>query len=309
MLLAQVLPRGDTKALAYAAIDGSGGSPLAGGGRRPELGRGVAAVLGDPLLLLESGVVAGFGPGMAAHFAAVREAAQRVAEAAESDQPVLGSWNAVGAFCRRRFGKVRDPALFMLLLDYRHRLLAEPMTFDPTGEPAAIARATVTMALRYAASGVIVVRLAPAGNFGETPGDQALARQLRDAGAPVAVLMHDYLVVLGEEFLSLRSMGLLEIAALYDAGEADDSDGGWYVVPESRLATLQETVLDGEASRLRDGELLSLLLRRACADDVRGGLADGLIAGSGSTAPASAQRGLPPVIEPLLGVRPQGYRI
>lgn len=282
MLLAQVVPRGDTKGLAHKLIAATGGAAPAAGARRPGLGLGVAAVLADPLLLLESGAVPGFGPGMAAHLAAVREAARRLAEIGESDRPLLGSWNAVGSYCRRRFHDVPVPGLYMLLLDYRHRLLAEPLDFDPAEAPAAIAHATVRAALRHAASGLIVVRLAPAEGLGERPADHALARRLCDAGAPVSVLMHDFLVVAGDEFLSLRSMGVLEVGALYDAGPADLTDDGWYASPETHLAALQAAAMDGNAATLSDGELLSLLLRRVVSDACRDPLAEALLARFGN---------------------------
>jgi|GEM_PF-73228 len=283
MLLAQVVPRGDTKALAYALIAGAGGgAAVRGGARRPGFGQGVGAVLADPLLLQQTGRVAGFGPGMAGHLAAVREAARRLAETGESDQPVLGSWNAVGTYCRRQFRDAPVPALHILLLDYRHRLLVAPLAFAPEEPADAVARATVAAALRHAASGLIVVRLAPPDRLGEHPQDQALARRLRDGGAPVSVLLHDFIVVAGDEFLSLRSMGMLEVAALYDAAEADISHGGLYAGPETRLAALQQAAVQGEAAGLDDAELLALLLRRAVADAARGGLAEALLARFGN---------------------------
>lgn len=283
MLLAHVVPRGDTKGLAYALIEAAG-EAAAPAGKRPGFGRGIAAMLRDPLLLQESGAVAGYGPGMAVHLAAARAAALRLAETGASDAPILGSWNAVGAYCRRQFGDTPAPALLVLLLDYRHRLLVSPLAFDPAQSSDALARETVQAALRHAASGVIVVRLAEAGDLAETRADEALARALRDAGAPVSVLMHDFIVAAGDEFLSLRSMGVLEVAALYDPGEtADDASfGGWFAAPEERLAVLQKTVMQGDAHRLSDTELLALLLRRAVADAARALLAADLIARFGN---------------------------
>ncbi len=307
MLLAQVVPRGDTKGLAYGLIDAAG-SVGNGPTYRPGLGRAVAAVLCDPLLLQSESGVPGFGPGMAAHLMAVKAAALRVAETGQSDAPVLGSWNAVGTYCRQAFRKTPPPALFVLLLDYRHRLLAAPLCFDPDAPPEDTARQTVRSALRHGASGVIAVRLAGPGGLAEQRQDEAQARVLRDTGAPVSVVMHDFIVVAGDEYLSLRSMGVLEVAALYDA-EADaagDIHDGRFAAPEERLAVLQETVIAGEVNRLDDAALLALLLRRAVADAGRAVLAEGLIARFGNLGRVLAA----PVDEVMhfLTTRPTGQR-
>lgn len=308
MLLAHVVPRGDTKGLAYALIAAAGAGSGAAG-RRPELGQGVAPVLHDPLLLQVHAGVQGFGPGMAAHLAGTRAAALRLAETEQSDAPVLGSWNAVGAFCRRQFRTAVAPALHVLLLDYRHRLLAAPLAFDADAVADTVVRQTVEAALRHAASGLIVVRLTAPNRLEESRMDTALARALRDAGAPVSVLLHDFIVVAGDEFLSLRSMGVLEVAPAYDTGEedsADDDAGGWFAAPEERLAVLQQRVIEGTAHRLTDADLLALLLRRAVADLARAALAVDLIARFGNLGRVLSA----PVDELIhfLATRPEGTR-
>ena len=283
MLLAHVVPRGDTKRLGYALIDATNSARITSA-KRPTLGRDVAAVMRQPLQLLADGSVKGFGGAMAVHLEAVKEAAVRIASTSSSDAPILGSWNAVGNFCRRKFATQSEAALYVLLLDYKHRLLAEPVRFPVDMDADQVARATMVAALRHAASGLIVVRLdpeeAPAGGHR----DHALAQRIRDAGAPAAVLMHDFIVVAGDSFMSMRSMGVLEVATAYETVDLHDaaSRNGWYADPEEALAKLQETVAAGNVGNLHEIELLALLLRRATKDAERARVAEDLIARFGN---------------------------
>jgi DNA repair protein RadC len=279
MLLAHVQPRGDTKALAHALIAAIS-APTKSGSTRPSIGAGVAAVLRDPLSVYVAKTASGFGGGMAVHMEAVREAASRIAQTSHSDAPLLGSWNAVGAYCRQQFAGFESPAIAMLLLDYRHRLLADPVLFAGEPDTAAITHTGITTALRHGASGLIVVRLSPGGQLTDTPTDHALARSVRDAGAPVSVLMHDYIIIAADTYMSLRSMGVLEVAPAYETealASADPQLDGWYAEPEGSLATLQERVAAGEVGLLPDTELLSLLLRRTTSEGARAHLPADLI--------------------------------
>ena len=284
MLLGHVQPRGDTKALAHALIAATC-PPQKTNSARPLLGAGVAAVMRDPLSIYASKLVSGFGGGMAVHMEAVREAASRIAQTSHSDAPLLGSWNAVGAYCRQQFTGFDQPAVALLLLDYRHRLLTDPVLFADTQDITTITHTGITTALRHGASGLIVVRLSPDGQLTDTQADHALARSIRDAGAPVSVLMHDYIIIAADNYMSLRSMGVLEVAPAYEAERVTAPDpgfNGWYAEPEGSLAALQERVAAGKVGQLPDAELLSLLLRRAASENTRAQLAADLISRFGN---------------------------
>ena len=283
MLLAQVLPRGDTKAMAYSLIAAANSvTPVSS--KRPILGPHIAAVLHHSLSLYFKKAVNGFGPAMSTHLAAVKEAATRIAQTSCSDAPILSSWNAVGNYCRHQFEAVARPSIFILLLDYMHRLVATPIRFAIDEHIAIIERQTVVAALRHGASGLIVVRVDPDATLMTGHRDHEIARKIRDAGAPASVLMHDYIVVAGDSFMSLRSMGVLEVATAYEVDSPHDSASrnGWYADPEEELTRLQAIAAAGDAGSLRDTELLSLLLRRAAADNKRASMAEDLIARFGN---------------------------
>jgi DNA repair protein RadC len=287
MLLAQVEQRRDTKPRAYALIDAAG-APLAGTDMRPALGRQLAAVLLQSPEWFTSGKVDGVGPAMSIHLAAVRSAAARIAEAVLLDAPVLGNWEAVVSYSQVRFTGSAKPQVYALFLDYRHRLMREPEPFDPSTDAKEFARLVLSTALRRAASGLIIIRHNPDGFTTPQAHDFARADELKAAGAVNAVLLHDYMLVCATGTVSLRSIGVMEIAPAYEALSAVESIfpmvqvDDWYAHSRERLDSLQKYAEAEGVDALDDEALLALLLRRAVGDEERLAFARRLIAHFGN---------------------------
>ena len=174
---------------------------------------------------------------MALHLAAVRSPAARLAEAALMEAPGLGNWEAVVAYTNLRFAGVREHRTHVLFLDYRHRLMREPGDYSPDVGAADFAREVVSAALRRAASGLIVIRYDPDRPASPRPLDFEQADRLKTSGSVNAISLHDFMLVSPMGHLSLRSMGLLEVAPDYVAVPAaildpvaNDADG-WFAQP------------------------------------------------------------------------------
>lgn len=287
MLLAQVDQRRDTKPRAYALIDAFGDTGLAEG-ERPALGQKLAGVLLQPPEKLADGAVAGVGPAMALHLAAVRSAAARLAEAALMEAPLLGNWEAVVAYTNLRFAGVTAHRTHVLFLDYRHRLMREPGDYSPDMAAPEFAQEVVTAALRRAASGLIVIRYDPDRPASPRPLDFEQAGRLKTAGSVNAVSLHDFMLVSPMGHLSLRSMGLLEVAEDYVAAPVERLDPvgedaeGWFSLPGESLDALQRRAQANGVDRLAEADLLALLLRRAVGDGTRSTFAEALLAHFGS---------------------------
>ena len=280
MLLGQVDQRRDTKPRAYALIDGFRQNTPAVSSR-PPLGRDLAGVLLQRPSRLSDGGVSGVGPAMAIHLSAVRSAAARLAEASLLEGPVLGNWEAVMAYCHVRFAGEDGDRIYTLFLDYRHRLMREPSAFEHDIDPDSFARRAIAVALRQAASGVIVVRHG-SGSVAPVPEDFARAERLKASGGVNAISLHDYMVIAPSGHLSLRSMGMLEVGPAYlppppRLDPASDDALGWHALPDEDLDRLQRRAQADGADSLDDRSLLALLLRRAIGDAARFGFADHLL--------------------------------
>jgi len=288
MLLAQVDRRGDTKPRAYALIEHFGDGPYMRS-IRPVFGRSLAPVL----LAAPGGIIDArigkVGKAMAFHLAAVRAAAARVAEASMLDKPVLGNWGAVVAYAKTAFATVGEHRLFVLFLDYRHRLMRYPAGYAPDIEPNDFARSAVAQALRRSAAGTIVVRSNPGRIAAASKRDFELADALKQATGANSMLVHDYILMGGDGFLSLRSMGFLEsvpcstperLPAVSDR-EAEAPCGsvndGREALPDINLKALRTRAEANGVDSLDDVELLGLLLLHTIPDHARFAFAYGLI--------------------------------
>lgn len=274
MLLAQVDQRRDTKPRAYALIDAFA-SDVQAEGERPRLGAKLARVLLQTAERLVGAGVPGVGPAMALHLAAVRSASARVAEAQLMDAPVLGNWEAVVAYSNLRFATEIRHQTHVLFLDFRHRLMRQPEAYSPDTSACDFARLVVEAALRRAASGLIVVRHDPDRPASARPLDFEQADRLKTAGAANAVSLHDFMLLSPMGHMSLRSMGLLEVAPDYQV-EPDlftrrnsDGDDGWFAREGETLDQLQRRADADGVDRLTNDALLALLLRRAVGDGER----------------------------------------
>jgi DNA repair protein RadC len=181
MLLFLGIPRRDTKPQAKGLINRFGS--LAGTVSAP------AAVLRD----------AGVPGRVVEAFGVVVEAAAALAQAERVERVVLSDWDALDRFLDAPSRSERPPGLSALLLNNRNQLLGE-CRLDEAGAT----RMLLRQALERHATAAILVR-----NLGEAAPaaskvDRALLQQVRDAAAPLAVVVHDMVVVGQGGWISLR---------------------------------------------------------------------------------------------------------
>ena len=281
MLLAQVDRRADTKARAYSLIEAlAPPSAFATRASRPLLGAQLApVVLADPEKLRALGVK-GVGPSASVHLSGVRSASARIAATAIMDMPVLGNWEAAVSYSKLTFSNAPPESVHVLYLDYRHRLLARPGTFARPEDPQPFCRHVVQTALRRGASGLILVR-----NEGSSPAipakrDFTLTEQLKAAAGHNNILLHDYMCLSDFGDISLRNMGMLELAEAYRPAPLLEPKAppkpaeGHTPNHGSTLYELQQSALTFGADSLTDRELLILMLRHIAGDPAKAAISD-----------------------------------
>ena len=184
MLLFLGIPRRDTKPLAKATINRFGS-------------------LADTLAAAPD-TLAHLGPGSVAALKLVEEAAARLARAEVQERPHLANWERLTEYLDRAPGNAPCRALF---LNNRNRLLGD----EAVG---AAAREVAARALELHATAVILVcgpRLDKAGLDKAGPNKQAVAvaRQLAQASALLAIQLHDCVSGGPGRWSSLRATGAL----------------------------------------------------------------------------------------------------
>ena len=188
MLLFLGIPRRDTKPQAKGLINVFGSLAATVGAAPAELSR------------------AGMPPGVVDAFGLVQQAAAYLAATGPRDRPKLGDWLALEDYLDPRARAQRPPGYAALLLDSRNQLIAEagwPHDLDW----GSVQREVLRQALTNHAGALVMVRSEGAGRAALRADDRARHAALAEAADALSLLVHDWLVIGGGDWLSLRQAG------------------------------------------------------------------------------------------------------
>ena len=208
MLLFLGIPRRDTKPLAKALINCFGS--LAG------------VLSAAPEALSREG---GLSDECAALLRLPELAAARLSGAEARDRPVLNNWEKLLAYFEAALTGAIAGQLRILFLDNRNRLLADEVVDDAStldcgipvggGQDGKMApdpsRQTMRRALDLHATALILVRVVPPGPVAKATlaREAALGARLARSAAPLAIIVHDHMLVGGDNWVSLKQKGLI----------------------------------------------------------------------------------------------------
>ena len=195
MLLFLGIARRDTKPLAKALINSFGS---------------LAAVLSaSPEALQRQG---GLAPECAALLRLPELAAHRLSKAEARDHPILNNWERLHAYFETALTGAIPGQLRVLFLDNRNRLLADEAVQEDQapGEEDSV-RAIMRHALGLHATALVVVRIVPPRAIAKSVLDReaALSRELSRSSGPLAIIVHDHMLIGGENWVSLKQKGLI----------------------------------------------------------------------------------------------------
>ena len=193
MLLFLALPRKDTKPIARALLGRFGG-----------FGPVVTASPG------ELRAIEGLGEAGIAALKLAQAAALRLLRGTLAEQPVLRSWEALTDYLRAALRHEKTEQFRVLFLDARTRLLADEVMGRGTINHAPVyPREIARRALELHASTVILVHNHPSGTTTPSRDDIAMTREVRRALQPLSIVLHDHLIVAGNQCVSLQDSGLI----------------------------------------------------------------------------------------------------
>lgn len=192
---------------------------LGGGTRREsalELARKMLSRFGDFRSLAGASVsdmsaIRGIGPAKVAQVKAALGIARRFAsrETAIGDL-VQGSRQLFEHF-HERLRKLKKETFFSLLLDTKHRMIAEEqVAVGSLSESVVHPREVFRKAVAESAAAVIFVHNHPSGNSQPSPQDRALTRRLCEAGRLMGIRVLDHLIIGKEEYFSFAEQGLID---------------------------------------------------------------------------------------------------
>ena len=207
MLLFLGIPRRDTKPLAKTLINCFGS---------------LAGVLSAPAEALSR--EGGLSDECIALLRLPELAAARLSGAEARDRPILNNWEKLLTYFETALTGAIAGQLRILFLDNRNRLLADeviddagavgdglPLANGLGADDGALSRPAMRRALDLHATALILVRIVPPGPIAKSTLARAaaLGARLAKAASPLAVIVHDHMLVGGDNWVSLKQKGLI----------------------------------------------------------------------------------------------------
>nr|WP_321513614.1 DNA repair protein RadC [uncultured Pseudodesulfovibrio sp.] len=193
LVLAQVLPRRDTKPLAKKLIDRFGSLKDAITARPDQLN-----------------TVKGVGPAITAYWTLLQELYARLGEAqARSGQP-LSDPRDVAKAAIARLGSKGIEEFWTAFLDSKNRVIAWERIGNGTVNAAPVfPREIVAMALRLEAVSIILAHNHPGGDPTPSKEDILLTGMIKEAAQNLDITVHDHIVVTDKDYFSFYEGGYL----------------------------------------------------------------------------------------------------
>lgn len=188
MLLFLCVPRRDTKPQAKGLIQ--------------RFGSLSATLEAQPPMLAQAAL-----PTAAADvFDLIVQAAAHISRMEPPERPRLGDWAALEAHLDLPLRARRPPGVLALLLDSRNHLLGE-CAWGHDRDWTAVQRDLLRQALAKHAAAVIMVRSVGDGAPALAGPDRDRHAALQEAAGALSILLHDWLVIGGGDWVSLRRAG------------------------------------------------------------------------------------------------------
>jgi DNA repair protein RadC len=193
MLLFFAFKKGDTKPLAKALINRYGS---------------FAAVLAAPQTALSE--TPGLGPHAVSALKLVQGAALRLALAEATQTDVLNNWDRLMDYLNAVMAREKVEQFRVLFLDTRNKLIAdEAQARGTVNHTPVYPREIVRRALELHATALILVHNHPSGDPTPSREDIEMTREIRQAAAALAIVVHDHVIIGNGKWLSFRREGLL----------------------------------------------------------------------------------------------------
>ena len=139
---------------------------------------------------------------------AAREAALRLMRAELQQQPVVNSWDKLIDYCSAQVAHGKVEEFHILFLDRKNVLIKDERQQRGTIDHTPVyPREVVKRALELGASALILVHNHPSGDPTPSKADIAVTQDIKKAGAPLGVVLHDHVIIGRNRQTSLRELG------------------------------------------------------------------------------------------------------
>lgn len=152
----------------------------------------------------------GIGPGKAGRLLAAFEIGARLAGEDRPASPRIREPEDVVRLFRARLRDLQVEEFHLLALDSQSQVLRQILvTRGLLNSSLVHPREVFRAAIAEAAAGIIVVHNHPSGDPTPSAEDRAVTRQLAEAGRLLDLPVYDHVIIAGDRFVSLATLGLL----------------------------------------------------------------------------------------------------
>lgn len=154
--------------------------------------------------------IEGVGERVVSDFRLVRAAAERLTHGALTQREPLTSTDAVADYYRAKLTGLTHEEFHILFLDKKNRFLASERAGVGTIDHAPVyPREVLARAIALGASGIVLVHNHPSGDPTPSRADITVTQTIESALAPLAIPVHDHVIIAGTRHLSLRGEGYI----------------------------------------------------------------------------------------------------
>lgn len=182
-------------------------------GGEPDTAAALLAAFGSLPEVLGAGsgdLLRAAGRPAAARLRLVRELARRMLVRPLQARAVLSSSQAVSDYLRMTLTGAPREQFRVLFLDRRHRLIADELLNEGTIDHAPVyPREVIRRALELHASALLIAHNHPVQDPTPSAADVDMTRQIVDAGCALRIVVHDHMIVAGQQVVSLKTLGLM----------------------------------------------------------------------------------------------------
>ena len=193
MILFQVFPRSDTKALAKRLLNKYGS---------------FAKLLSADKESLTS--VQGVGDSVAHQLALLHDLYSRIYLDIDHKTDVLNNWTAVLNYCRFTMGFKEKEHFRILYLNKANALIEDQLCQEGTVDRVNLyPREVLKKAIGNNASAIILIHNHPSGSVKPSKPDIEITNRIKEALDPLDIKLHDHIIVSSNNYYSFRTNGLL----------------------------------------------------------------------------------------------------
>ncbi len=154
--------------------------------------------------------VEGVGEAAVTAIKVAKAAAERLLREEVADRPVVKSWTQLLDYCRLHFGHYKHEEFHVLFLNHKLELIADERQQKGTiNHTPVYPREVVKRALELGASSLILVHNHPSGDVNPSKADIDVTRQIVEAARPLAIEVHDHVIIGAKKHFSFKSKGLM----------------------------------------------------------------------------------------------------